>query len=626
MLHDARFRFLLFACTLTIALEIFSLAGIQLQPPFAFPFFLILIIGIGHTTIIRGFQALAALNFKKIELLMLIAVCGAFYLEKYEEAAVVIVLYTLAEKLEDLGIEKSRSAFEALLKQMPNSVSIKGIPQPIPIQEVSLGDIMQIKPGSLMPLDGNVIHGFSTVDESTMTGEPIPKDKHIGDPVFAGTLNIQGYLEVEVTKTERVTTLAKIQEMTFQASQTKAKAQTFIETFASYYTPAVILISLLILFAPFSFLPSQFDLRLLEALSLLVIACPCALVISTPISIYSAIGNASSNGILVKGGVYLENMGKVRSIAFDKTRTLTVGRPQVTDIIPFGNSTKENLLSCAAGLGLLSEHPISQGIVNAAQAEEFTPHQFENFESFAGKGVKADCLICNNTHHCLGKLEFILEEHTVPQSVLDKIDLLQAEGKTVVVLTTHHETEGIIAFADEIRPESKPLINDLLQMNIHPVLLTGDHALAAKAISKELGINEYYANLLPDEKAQELQLLLQKYQYVSMVGDGVNDAPTLALSSAGISMAGLSTDIAVENASIIILNDRLDSIPKLINLARRTNRMIRFNTFWAIAIKLAFIALAINGMSNLVLAMLGDVGVTFFVIFNSLRLTKHKFK
>lgn len=625
MLRDPKFRFLIIACLLAISLEAFSLAGMQLPDPYALPFFLALTIGIGYQTILRGFEALIHLNFKKIELLMLIAVCGAFFLKKYEEAAVVIVLFTLAEKLEDLGIAKSRSAFDALLKQMPKMVSVKGMPDLIPVGDVNVSDIMLIRPGSILPLDGNVIRGFSTVDESTMTGEPIPQDKHVGDPVFAGTLNIQGYLEVEVTKTEHATTLAKIYELTFEATHHKAKSQTFIETFASYYTPGVILIAFLLLFIPFPFLANSFELRLLEALSILVIACPCALVISTPISIYSALGNASSNGILIKGGRYLENMGNVKAIAFDKTRTLTVGQPKITDILPLGSATRESLLSCAAGLGLLSEHPLSQGIVTEAEAQHVIPHPHENFENIAGKGVRANCLVCRNSHHCLGKLEFILEEHTVPPEVLEKVEALQSQGKTVVILSSHQEIEGIIAFADAIRPESSALIKDLHQLGIHSILLTGDHEEAAKAIAKELQIKEYYADLLPDEKAQQVQHLLQKYQCVSMVGDGVNDAPALALSSAGISMSTLGTDAAVESSSIVLLNDRLESIPKLIKLARRTNNLIKFNTFWAIAVKLTFILLAVNGMSNLVLAMVGDVGVTLFVIFNSLRLMKHRF-
>lgn len=626
MLRDAKFQFLLFVSILTVTLEGFSLAGIHLPPPYALPFFIFLSVAIGHQTIIHGFQALLSFNLRKIELLMMIAVLGAFFLKKYEEAAVVISLYTLAEKLEDIGIARSRSAFNELIGKIPRSISIKGVPDPLPIDQVEVGDIMLIKPGSLFPLDGNVIHGFSIVDESTITGEPLPQDKHIGDTVFAGTQNLQGYLEVEVTKNEKSSTLTRIRELTFQAAQKKAQSQTFIETFASYYTPGVILIALLLLFAPFPFLPSEFDHRLLEALSLLVIACPCALVISTPISIYSAIGNASANGLLIKGGRYLENMGKIKAIALDKTRTLTVGRPEVTDIIPFDSGSKESLLSCAAGLGLLSEHPLSQSIVNAAQAEQCTLHTFENFESFAGKGLKADCLVCRDSHHCLGKLEFILEEHTVPAKVIQKIEELQSEGKTVVVLSTHHEIEGLIAFADSLRSDSTSLIKELNSLKIHPILLSGDHEVSAKVVAQKLNIKEYYGDLLPEEKANQIQRLLTKHGPVAMVGDGINDAPALAMSSAGISMSTLGTDIALESASIILLNDRLESIPNLIRLARRTNRLIQFNTFLAIAIKMAFILLAIYGMSNLVLAILGDLGVTLFVIVNSLRLTNHPFE
>lgn len=624
MWQDTKFLWLLFAAIVVGIFEFLSLANIRLPPLIDLPFFLLFILVIGHDTLWHGLKALLTLNFKSINALMLIAVGGAFYLGKYEEAAVVIVLYTLAEKLEDLGIEKSQSALSALLQKMPKVVSLKNLPQPVPIQAVKVGDILIVKPADMIGLDGKIVAGSSYVDESTITGEPIPKDKFVGDLVYAGTLNKQGYLEVEVLKTSQDTTFAKIKELTFQAAKVKAPTQKFIETFSQYYTPAVILLALLWVFVPTVFLHEPFDIWLARSLALIVIACPCALVISTPISIYSAIGNASKRGALIKGGRYLEAIGQIKAIALDKTRTLTYGRPIVSDILPFGSHSKEQLLECAAGIEIFSEHPLAQSIVEAAQKDNLSLHAVENFKSIVGKGAQADCLVCEDSHHCIGKLPFILEEHPVPQEIIDEVDMLQKQGKTSVVIATHQEIEGIIALTDEIRPESQTLIKGLKALGIVPVMLTGDHMSPATVVAQQLGISEVYAELLPDDKAKKIQELIRKYQVVAMVGDGVNDAPALALSNVGITIGSLGSDTAIEAASIVILHDRLDSIPFLVKLGRKAIRTIQFNTILAIIIKLIFILLALMGIANLALAIFADVGVTLIVILISLRLLNWK--
>lgn len=624
MWQDTKFLWLLFAAIVVGMFEFLSLANIRLPPLIDLPFFLLFILVIGHDTLWHGLKALLTLNFKSINALMLIAVGGAFYLGKYEEAAVVIVLYTLAEKLEDLGIEKSQSALSALLQKMPKVVSLKNLPQPVPIQAVKVGDVLIVKPADMIGLDGKIVAGSSYVDESTITGEPIPKDKFVGDFVYAGTLNKQGYLEVEVLKTSQDTTFAKIKELTFQAAKVKAPTQKFIETFSQYYTPAVILLALLWVLVPTVFLHEPFDIWLARSLALIVIACPCALVISTPISIYSAIGNASKRGALIKGGRYLEAIGQIKAIALDKTRTLTYGRPIVSDILPFGSHSKEQLLECAAGIEVFSEHPLAQSIVEAAQKDNLSLHAVENFKSIVGKGAQADCLVCEDSHHCIGKLPFILEEHPVPQKIIDEVDMLQKQGKTSVVIATHQEIEGIIALTDEIRPESQALIKGLKALDIVPVMLTGDHISPATVIAQQLGISEVYAELLPDDKAKKIQELIRKYQVVAMVGDGVNDAPALALSNVGITIGSLGSDTAIEAASIVILHDRLDSIPFLVKLGRKAIRTIQFNTILAIIIKLIFILLALMGVANLALAIFADVGVTLIVILISLRLLNWK--
>ncbi len=626
MWKESKLQWLIFGSIFIGIFEFLSLAGIHLPKPLALPFFLTFTIAFGYQTIWHGLQALLALNFKSINFLMLIAVAGAFYLGEYPEGTIVIILFTLAERLEDLGIAKSQSALDSLINKMPKTVLVKGEIKAVDVANISIGTTILIKPGQMIPLDGIVRDGLSFVDESAITGEPIAQDKRPGDSIFAGSLNRQGFLEVEVTKTASDSTIEKIREMTFNAIQNKAKTQKFIEVFSQYYTPFVILLALFWTLFTWLGLKRPFDQGFADALALLVIACPCALVISTPISIFSAIGNASSSGALVKGGRYLEAIGQIKAMAIDKTRTLTIGEPIVTDVVPFDGHSKELLLSCAAGIEQLSEHPLAQSIVNAAVKEKLTPHSVENFESFVGKGAKADCLVCDDKHHCIGKLEFILEEHHVPQHFIDQIDSYQNQGKTVIAVSTHKSLEGIIALEDEIRPDSAQFIADLKNLGIHPVMLTGDHLNVAKSIAKKVGIDSIKADLLPQDKSQAVKELLQNYGIVAMFGDGVNDAPALALSNVGISMSNLGSDTAIEAASIVILNDRLKVIPFLIQLSRKTLKTIKTNITFALSIKIIFILLALLSLSNLALAIFADVGVTLIVILNSLRLMNFKIR
>lgn len=625
LLRDTKFRWLIFSIVVVAIFEFLSLAGWHLPVNVAVPFFSFVIIAIGYRTLWHGLKALLKLNFRSINLLMLIAVVGAFYLRQFEEAAVVIVLFTLGERLEAFGIATSKSALQALVDRTPKTATIKtseGVNRELPVDEIQVGDTLIIKPSDMISLDGEVTSGSSSVDESTITGEPLPKDKHEGDLVFAGTLNMQGYLEARVTKKATDSTLAKIISTTFAATKTKAETQKFIERFSSYYTPAIIFISLLIVLVPTLLLGREFDPWLREALTLLVIACPCALVISTPISIYAAIGNASSRGALVKGGKYIEAMGQVKVVAMDKTRTLTYGRPKVTDVLPFGDHTREHLLACAAGIESYSEHPLAQSIVDAARAENVSPHATENFEAVLGKGAKADCVVCYDRHHCIGKLPFITEEHHAQNEVVARVDALQREGKTSIVISNSQGIEGIIAVTDELKPESKQVVAELKALGVETVMLTGDNQAPAQAVAEAVGISEVKAELLPEDKAKAIKELTAKYGAVAMVGDGVNDAPALALSSVGVAMGAAGSDTAIEAASVAILNDRLELIPYLIRLGRRAIQTIKINTALALGTKLVFIVLAIIGMSSLALAIFADVGVTVIVILNSLRLLR----
>lgn len=534
--QDAKFRWLVSSVAVVSLFEGLSLAGRNLPEFIALPFFAVVVLVVGWRTIWHGLQALSILNLRSIKLLMVIAVAGAFYLGEYEEAAVVIVLFTLGERLETFGIEQSKSALRALVARTPKTAMVKDRGAEVPIAAISVGEVLIVLPSEMIAMDAEVVAGSSSVDESTITGEPLPRDKAEGDAVFAGTLNMQGYLEVRVTKIAADSTLSKIIDLTFNAGSAKADTQKFIESFSYYYTPTVILLAAGLVAVPTLFFAADFEPWFREALTLLVIACPCALVISTPISIYSAVGNASSRGAIVKGGKYVEALGQLRVIAMDKTRTLTYGRPHVTDVLPYGDTTREHLLACAAGIESYSEHPLAQSVVKAAQAENLTLHGVENFRAVLGKGAIADCVVCHDREHLIGKLAFIRETHEIQNDILDQVDGLQAQGKTAIVVSAKGRVEGILAMVDELKPESRTVVADLTALGIPCVMLTGDHHTPATVVANEVGIEDVRAGLLPPDKAAAIRDLTTKYGMVAMVGDGVNDAPALALAAVGISM------------------------------------------------------------------------------------------
>lgn len=623
LLADKKFRFLFIGIILVAIFEVLSLSGVELPRIVAFPLFLTIIIGIGYKTILGGFRALLRLDFKSISLLMVIAVVGAFIIGEYVEAAIVIVLFTVGEYLEDVGIEASRSALRRLTEMIPKTVKVKGKENEELIESIRVGEIIILQPSDLVPLDGIVVTGQSSVDESTITGEPIPRDKNIGDALFAGSLNLHGYLEVQVTKSAKDSTLAKIIELTFNAGKTKAQTQKFIESFSRFYTPAILVITILLVAVPTLIFNQPFEKWFEEALTLLVIACPCALVISTPVSIYAAIGNAAGKGVVIKGGKYLEEVGKIKAIALDKTRTLTLGKPVVSDVIPYQEMTRDHLLACAAGIEQYSEHPLASSILEAAQSENVTPHAVENFRSVFGKGATGECLICNDREHAIGKFKWITEGMEVQQTILDSVELLQKQGKTVMIVKGGNHIEGIIAVTDAIKEESAAVIKALHGLGVEIIMLTGDNKTPATYVASKLQITDVRADLLPDGKVVEMQSLLKQYGSVAMVGDGVNDAPALAQSSVGIVMGAAGSDAAIEAANIAILNDKLSVIPFLIQLGKKTLSTIRFNTIFAVGIKVLFIFLALFGISNLALAIFADVGVTLIVILVSLRLMKY---
>ncbi len=622
--HDRKFVLLICAVIFAVALEVLSIIGIQIPTPYAFYIYAAFVLGTGYHVLWGGLKSLFRLNFSSINLLMLIAVCAAFYLGEYPEAAVVIVLYVLGEKLEDIGMEQSMSELDKLVSNVPKTATVKSTGMTTPVDQIQIGTIIQVKPHDMIPLDGIVEVGESAIDESSITGEPIPKEKNIGDTVFAGTMNQKGFLEVKTTKLANDTTFAKIVALTYEAQANKSDAQKFIQRFAKIYTPIVIVLSLSLFLIPVFILGQDLNHWLNQAVTLLVISCPCALVISTPVAIYAAIGNASSKGALIKGGKYLEALAGIGAIALDKTRTITYGNPVVSDMIPLNGADKEELLSCSAGTEIFSEHPLAQSIVDAARKEGFEPHSAQKFESVAGEGAKAVCLACDEKPVLIGKLKFIEQHQPVGEEVKSIVEQFSEQGKTSVVISCNHEIKGVIALMDEVKPDSRKSIDQIRSLGIEPVMVSGDSKKAAEYVAAQVGINKVYGELLPQNKSTIIHDLMQQYQAVAMVGDGINDAPAMAASTVGIAMGAAGSDTAIEVANIALMNDRLSLIPFLVRLSRKTVSTIKRNAIGAIAIKIFFILLAFLGFSNLVLAITADVGVTIVVILISLRLMNTK--
>ncbi|MCK5567546.1 MAG: cation-translocating P-type ATPase [Actinomycetia bacterium] len=557
---------------------------------------------------------------------MTIAIAGALYLRQFEEAVIIVILFSIGESLEEFGIKRSKKALESLVEKTPKTATLKEGNKEVPIEEIDIAQIILVKPGDIIPMDGKVVYGNSLVDESSITGEPLPKNKYRDDPVYAGSINGNGYLEVEVLKKAKDNTLSKIVELTYKATDKKISSQRFIEKFARFYTPTVIGTAILLVIIPVVILKNPFDYWFTQALTLLIISCPCALVISTPVTVFSALGNATKNGALIKGGKFLEEMGKIKAIAFDKTKTLTLGEPEVSDIITFNGFKNEDVLACAAGLEIFSEHPIAKSLIDKAKELGIDTHKFHGFESITGKGLKGQCTVCEDSAHFLGSLKFIREQQNIKvnREIIDKIDEYEKQGKTVIVMSENATIKGIIAITDKLREEAKQVSENIRRLGIKPIILTGDTNASAKYIASALGIEETKASLLPQDKAEEIERLKRKYRSVAMLGDGVNDAPALASASVGISMGSVGSDVAIENSDIALMNDNLRTLPYLLKLGKKSSAIIRFNIIAAILIKFIVLILATFGLSNLTLAIFADVGVTVFVIINGLRLFSFK--
>lgn len=618
-----KFRYLLAVSIFVLALEVLGLFELHLPIFIELPIFIVIILIIGRKVLWGGLQALRNLRFTNMYLLMTTAIIGAMLIGQFEEAAVIVALFALSEALEDLGIEQSQSAIESLIANTPKQITLK-TGEKINIEEAELEQIFTVKPGEIIGLDGEVVSGISSVDEASITGEPLPADKIIGSKVFAGTVNMQGFLEVKITKRAEDTTIKKIAELTQSAAINKANYQKFIERFSNYYTPTILIVSILMVVIP-TILSGDFTTWFERGITLLVIACPCALVISTPISIFSAVGNASAKGILIKGGRFLEEIGQVKAIAFDKTRTLTYGRPRIEKIITYQGTSEAEILACAAGMESQSEHPMAHAVVDYAKERELEGHAIKNFKAITGKGIQADCLVCEIGTHLLGNLQLLVDnKKEIPEGIEADINSIQESGQTPLILADKDGIKGIIVVSDEIKPESKQLISTLMNMRITPIILTGDNQKTASTVAQELNISSVYGDLLPEDKVSKLKEAKKRYDIVAMVGDGVNDAPVLAASNIGIAMGAAGSDIAIESADIALMNDRIDLLPFLIKLGRKTKSTIQLNVALAITTKLIAIALTTLGIANLALAIFADVGVTFLVVLLSLQLLNYQ--
>ncbi len=620
LLRNRKFLWLLGGLALIIPLEILSLFSLHISPWIGIPLYGAMLLLFGRGVIKSGLSSLVRLKFSDINLLMTIAIFGALTLGHYEEGVVIVVLFSLGETLEEIGVKRSQSAMETLCDGVPDTAEIRGKKERVPLGEISVGDVVILRPGDRVPIDGRVISGSSLVDETVITGEALPKNKYVGDQLYAGTLNGQGYIEIRVEKPADESILSRIIILARESQDRKSRVQRFIETFATYYTPSMILTSLLIVLVPVVILGLPFKSWFIQALTILVIACPCALVISTPIAVFSAMGNVSRIGALVKGGRFMEEIGKIRAVAFDKTRTLTRGEPVISDIIPLNGFSRGDVLSCAGGLESLSEHPVARSIHGEALKMGLKVHPFEGFESLPGLGVRGNCTVCYDSHHCVGSLRFILKEHPVDEEVKNIVEKLECEGKTTIVVTDEKRVKGIIAVIDEIRKESLPLMRELKKKGIETIMLSGDNRASAQFVASKLSIKDVHYDLLPQDKVKEVHSLISRYSHVAMVGDGVNDAPALAASSVGIALGAIGSDVAIENGDISLMNDNILLIPRLVDIGKACSKVIRVNILGAVAIKITFLVLALFGMSNLAMAIFADVGVTVLVILNSLRL------
>ncbi len=600
---------------------------LQSPPLFVYGLYALTIAIGGYATAKKGWRGLLRFNFD-MNTLMLVAVSGAVLIGEWSEAAVISFLFAVSELLENYSMDKARNAIRSLMKISPKKAVIirEGRELELAVEEIEAGDTMLVKPGEKIAMDGVVIEGESSVNQAAITGESIPVEKQKNDEVFAGTLNQYGFLKIKVTRTVEDNTLTKIIHLVEEAQSERAPSQAFVDRFAKYYTPVVMVLALSIILIPPLFFGGGWHDWIYRGLALLVVACPCALVVSTPVAIVSAIGSAARQGVLVKGGIYLEELGKAKVIAFDKTGTLTSGEPRVIDILPLqqpeDEQSRKKILALVAALESKSEHPLARAIVNRARHDDVEAPEAEQFESITGQGVRGRI---NGELYLVGSPEMIRKEIQIPPEQEQRIKQWQNEGKTVIGLAGKLEVMGWISIADSIRPQATSVIHKLKSLSVKKVvMLTGDNHRTADAIAQGSGIDEVYSELMPQDKLQRVHELNNRYGTTAMVGDGINDAPALAVSSVGIAMGGAGTDTAMETADVVIMGDDLTKIPYALKLSRATLRVIKQNITFSLAVKILAVLAVFPGWLTLWLAILADMGATILVTVNGIRLLRIK--
>lgn len=576
----------------------------------------------GYKPVKSAFYALRSRSLD-MNVLMSAAAIGAAIIGLWLEGATVVWLFALGNLLQTKSIERTRNSIRNLMDLAPSEawVSVGSELTKKTVEEINVGDIIIVKPGDKIPLDGEIMQGESSVNQAPITGESITVDKYIGDTVYAGTINVHGSLEIKVTKLVEDTTIAKIIHMVEDAQEQKAPTEAFVDKFASIYTPIVFILALVVMVLPPLFGLGTWGDWFYKGLELLVVACPCALVISTPVAIVSAIGNAAKNGVLIKGGTFLEKAGAITAIAFDKTGTLTEGKPKVSEIKVVGVSEDE-LLSIALTLEDYSTHPIAKAIVEYVNEKEIQPKTGELFKSIVGKGVQAT--VEGNIYYA-GNMMLFEEMDVFLDSIRNHIQKIQNQGKTVVIIGTQHQVIGMIAVSDTIRENSPSAIKALKLSGVkQTVMLTGDNEGTAKMIAAEANINRYFAELLPEDKVSAIKKLQNEGHKVAMVGDGINDAPALATADLGIAMGGAGTDTAMEIADIVLMADNLDKLPHTMKLSRKALTIIKQNIWFSIIIKVVALVFIFPGWLTLWMAVLSDTGAALIVILNAMRLLKFK--
>jgi len=557
-----------------------------------------------------------------MNLLMTVAVVGAIAITEYFEAAVVAFLFALSLALEAWSVGRARRAIAALMSLTPPQARIilpDGKESLMNVADVEVGERFVVKPGEKVPLDGRVISGETTVDQSPITGESMPVSKLVGDEVFAGSLNHDGAIEVKSVKPASETTVARIIELVRAAQGRRSPVERWVETFARYYTPAVFALAVVVGAIVPIFAGDWFD-WVYQALVLLVIACPCALVISTPVSIVAALASAARQGVLIKGGEFVELPARLKAIALDKTGTLTEGRPAVQKTVRLSGHTEAELLGIAAAIELRSEHPLARAIVSHAEARGIRPSPVQEYQALKGKGATA---LLNGRSVWIGSHRYFEERGEETPELHDKLEELARSGNSVVVVGEDGHVCGFIALADQLRPNARAVVQELRAAGIeHVIMLTGDNTPTAQAIAQASGIDEFKAELRPEDKVTVVEQLVHRYGMVGMIGDGVNDAPALARASMGIAMGAIGTDAAIETADVALMSDDLSRVPWLIRHSRRALRIVRQNIVASLAIKAAFVALTLLGHASLWAAIAADMGVSLLVVGNALRLLR----